>query len=324
MKVLITGGAGYIGSHCNKFFNQRGIQTVVVDNLLFGHPESVGQGKFIEGDFGNKALLQTIFEEEQIDAVVHFAAFADVADSVKNPDKYYTNNVNKMVILLDTMVEYGVKNIVFSSSAATFGEPKYIPIDEAHEQQPINPYGETKLIGEKMLRDYNKAYGLQYAALRYFNAAGADPDGEIGESHNPEHHLLPLVFQTALGKREKLFVYGDDYDTADGTCVRDFVHVIDLAEAHYLALEYIIRTKRSECFNLGNNVGYSILEILNTFEKVAKCKIKFEYAGRRAGDPAKLIASNQKAKELLQWQPKLSDIETIIRTAWEWEQNKKF
>ncbi len=323
MNVLITGGAGYIGSHCNKFFNEQGINTIVLDNLLFGHQESVKHGRFIEGDFGDSDLLSTIFQSEDIHAVVHFAALADVADSVKNPGKYYLNNVSKMITLLDKMVEYSVKKFVFSSSASTFGEPKYVPIDELHEQDPINPYGETKLIGEKLLRDYEKAYGINYAALRYFNASGADPDCEIGESHNPEHHLLPLIFQTVLGKREKLFVYGNDYDTPDGTCVRDFIHVMDLAEAHYLALNYI-QNNSSESFNLGNNVGYTILEIINAFERISNRKVNFEFADKRLGDPARLIASNRKAKELLQWNPQLSDIETILKTAWQWEQNKKY
>jgi len=323
VNVLITGGAGYIGSHCNKFFNEQGINTIVLDNLLFGHQESVKHGRFIEGDFGDSDLLSTIFQSEDIHAVVHFAALADVADSVKNPGKYYLNNVSKMITLLDKMVEYSVKKFVFSSSASTFGEPKYVPIDELHEQDPINPYGETKLIGEKLLRDYEKAYGINYAALRYFNASGADPDCEIGESHNPEHHLLPLIFQTVLGKREKLFVYGNDYDTPDGTCVRDFIHVMDLAEAHYLALNYI-QNNSSESFNLGNNVGYTILEIINAFERISNRKVNFEFADKRLGDPARLIASNRKAKELLQWNPQLSDIETILKTAWQWEQNKKY
>jgi UDP-glucose 4-epimerase len=324
VNVLITGGAGYIGSHCNKFFNQKGIHTIVLDNLLFGHPESIKHGKFIEGDFGDPDLLKAIFEAEDIDAVVHFAALADVADSVKSPEKYYVNNVSKMITLLDKMVEYSVNKFVFSSSASTFGEPKYVPIDELHDQHPINPYGETKLIGEKLLRDYGKAHGMKYVALRYFNASGADPDCEIGESHNPEHHLLPLLFQTALEKREKLFVYGNDYETPDGTCVRDFIHVMDLAEAHYLALNYMIQNNRSESFNLGNNVGYTILEIINTFERISNIKVKFEFADKRPGDPARLIASNIKAKELLHWNPRLSDIETILRTAWEWEKNKKY
>jgi UDP-glucose 4-epimerase len=324
MNVLIIGGAGYIGSHCNKFFSKQGVHTLVLDNLSLGHKEAVKYGQFIQGDVGDTALVKNIFATQSIDAVVHFAAFAAVGESVENPSKYYTNNVGKMITLLDAMVEYGVKYFILSSSAATFGEPLYLPIDELHEQKPINPYGETKLIGEKLLRDYEKAYGIKYASLRYFNAAGADPDCEIGESHQPEYHLLPLLFQTALGKREKLFVYGNDYDTPDGTCVRDFVHVADLAEAHYLALEYLKKENISASFNLGNNMGYTILDIINVFERLAKIKVNFSFAGRRAGDPARLIASNEKAKQLLKWNPQLSSIETILATAWDWEKNRKY
>ncbi|MDR1701816.1 MAG: UDP-glucose 4-epimerase GalE [Sporomusaceae bacterium] len=324
MNVLIIGGAGYIGSHCNKFFSQQGLNTFVLDNLALGHAEAVKYGTFIAGDAGDKVLLKDIFTAQKIDAVVHFAAFAAVGESVESPSKYYNNNVSKMIDLLDVMVECGIKYFIFSSSAATFGEPLYLPIDEAHGQNPINPYGETKLIGEKLLRDYEKAYGIKYAALRYFNAAGADPDAEIGESHQPEYHLIPLILQTALGQREKLSVYGKDYDTPDGTCVRDFVHVVDLAEAHYLALEYLQKNNLSACFNLGNNIGYTILEVIKVFERLAGVKVNFSFAARRAGDPARLIASNEKAKELLNWDPKLSSLETILATAWNWEQNRKY
>jgi UDP-glucose 4-epimerase len=319
MNVLITGGAGYIGSHCAKFFHQQGVNTIVLDNLLFGHREAVKYGKFIEGDFGDKQLVNKIFQLEKIDAIIHFAALADVADSVKNPNKYYDTNVSRMITLLDAMVENHVQYFVFSSSASTFGEPKYVPIDEQHIQDPINPYGETKLIGEKLLRDYEQAYGIHYSALRYFNASGADLDGELGEAHDPEHHLLPLIFRTALGQREKLFVYGNDYETPDGTCVRDFVHVMDLAAAHYLALNFIRQHNVSECFNLGNSIGYSVLEVIHSFERIANRKVNFEFVDKRAGDPAILVASNQKAKDVLQWEPKYSSLETILTTAWEWE-----
>lgn len=324
MNVLITGGAGYIGSHCNKLFNQQGIHTIVVDNLLFGHREAVSKGEFIAGDFGDRALLKTLCEFRKIDAVIHCAALADVADSVRHPDKYYLNNVSKMLTLLDVMVEHAVRYFVFSSSAAVFGEPQYLPIDEGHVTQPINPYGQTKLIGEKILQDYEQAYGIQYIALRYFNAAGADPEGEIGESHHPEHHLLPLVLQTGLGQREKLLVYGDNYDTPDGTCIRDFIHVTDLAQAHYLALDYMLQHNCSDSFNLGNNVGYSILEVISTFEKLAQRTVNFQFTAKRQGDPARLIAANKKAQQVLQWQPSFSNLETIIATAYEWEKNKRY
>jgi UDP-glucose 4-epimerase len=323
VNVLITGGAGYIGSHCNNFLNQKGISTIVVDDLSFGHREAVKQGTFIEGDFGNKKLLTSIFKSEHIDAVIHFAALADVADSVQNPSKYYCNNISKMINLLDAMVEHSIRHIVFSSSAAIFGEPEFVPIDELHRQLPINPYGETKCIGEKLLRDYGKAYGIKYSALRYFNAAGADIDCKIGESHNPEHHLIPLIFQTALGKRKNFFVYGNDYNTPDGTCIRDFIHVMDLAEVHYLALNYILKNDTSESFNLGNNVGFSVLDIIKTFERIANLKVNFEITDRRPGDPARLIASNKKTKQLLNWDPKLT-IEDILNSAWEWEKSRTY
>lgn len=322
MNVLITGGAGYIGSHCNKLFNQKGIRTIVLDNLSFGHREAIKHGTFIEGDFGNNNLLQSIFKSEQIDAVIHFAALADVPDSVQNPSKYYCNNVSKMITLLDAMVEHSIRHIVFSSSAAIFGEPDFVPIDEVHSQLPINPYGETKCIGEKLLRDYGKAYGIKYSALRYFNAAGSDFDCEIGESHSPEHHLIPRIFQTVLGNK-KMFVYGNHYDTPDGTCIRDFVHVLDLAEAHYLALNYILRNDTSESFNLGSNVGFSVLEIIKTFERITNLKVNFEITDRRPGDPARLIASNKKTKQLLNWDPKLT-IEDILNSAWEWEKRRTY
>lgn len=323
MNVLITGGAGYIGSHCNLLLNRQGIQTIVLDDLSTGHREAVKQGRFIEGDFGDKNILTSIFATEQIDAVIHFAAFADVLDSVQKPHKYYKNNVNKMITLLDAMVEYSVRYIIFSSSAAIFGEPDYIPLDELHPALPISPYGETKLIGEKLLRDYAKAYGIKYSALRYFNAAGAAVDCELGESHEPEHHLIPLILQVGLGKRKTMLVYGSNYDTPDGTCIRDFIHVTDLAKAHYLALNYILGHDASESFNLGNNAGFSVLEIIRIFESISKQKLDFAIAERREGDPARLVASNVKARQLLHWEPKLK-IEDILFSAWEWEKNRKY
>ena len=324
MKVLITGGAGYIGSHCNKYFGKQGIDTVVLDNMLFGHEEAVVCGKLIKGEIGDARLLDKIFEEEEIEAVIHFAALADVADSVTYPDKYYDVNVRQMIVLLDAMVRHNVKYIVFSSSAATFGEPQYVPIDETHSQNPINPYGMTKLIGEKMLADYERAYGIRYCAMRYFNAAGASNDCTIGESHDPEHHILPLIFQTALGTRKKFYIFGNDYDTKDGTCIRDYVHVEDLASAHYLALKYLIDNNNSECFNLGNNEGYSVLEVIKNFEHISGMKLNYEFAERRAGDPAKLVATNDKARNILKWKPENSKLINIMKTAWNWEAKKTF
>ncbi len=324
MNILITGGAGYIGSHCNKLLYNNGYNTVIVDNLSFGHKEAVKWGTFLQGDFGDKDFMKAVFKNYQIDAVMHFAAYANVSESVQNPSKYYINNVSKMIKLLDCMVENGVKHVIFSSSAATFGNPKYIPIDEIHIQSPINPYGETKLIGEKLLKFYEQAYGIKYIIMRYFNAAGADFDGEIGESHSPEHHLLPVIFQVAQHKRKKLFIYGNNYDTKDGTCIRDFIHVADLSEAHYLALNYLLSENKSQCFNLGTNKGYSIKEVLKKCEKIINMTIDYEYKNPRPGDPSMLVASNIKAKNILSWHPKYSDLDTIIKSAWLWENNRRF
>lgn len=324
MNVLITGGAGYIGSHCNKFLHQKNINTIIVDNLSFGHSEAVKWGAFIEGDFGDKCFINSIFKDYNIDAVMHFAAYANVSESVIQPNKYYINNVSNMINLLDSMVENNVKYIVFSSSAATFGNPKYTPIDENHSQDPINPYGETKLIGEKLLRDYEKAYGIKYAIMRYFNAAGADLDCEIGESHYPEHHLLPVIFQVCQGVKDKLNIYGNNYPTKDGSCIRDFIHVTDLAWAHYLALEYLISENQSQDFNLGSNIGFSVKEIVKKCEEILDIQINYQLSSPRLGDPATLIASNSKIKSLLNWEPKYSDLETIIKSAWAWEKIKDY
>lgn len=324
MKVLITGGAGYIGSHCNKYFMETGMETVVLDNLSFGHEEAVTKEQLIVGDFGDGELLNRIFKQHEILAVVHFAALADVADSMERPADYYETNVLKMKVLLDQMVKHKIPYLIFSSSASVFGEPITVPIDEEHPKQPVNPYGTTKLIGEWLLQDYERAYGIRYCAMRYFNAAGAASDGSLGEAHEPEHHILPLIFQTALGKWEQFSVFGQDYETEDGTCVRDYIHVKDLASAHFLALLYLIDGGMSQAFNLGNDKGYSVLEVIRSFEEVAGQKLNVSMAGRRAGDPARLVANNRKAKLLLGWEPQNSHIETIIETAWRWENHKKF
>ena len=323
MKVLITGGAGYIGSHCNRYFAERGIDTVVLDNLSDGHQEAVIVGEFVKGDFGDRDLMDTLLTKYSFDAIVHFAAFADVADSVARPQRYYDNNVTKMIALLDAAVAHHVHHVVFSSSAATFGEPQYVPIDEKHPQNPINPYGRTKLIGEQILADYEKAYGLHSCSFRYFNAAGDSSDGRIGEAHNPEHHLIPLIIRAAM-EQKPLKVFGSDYDTRDGSCIRDYVHVDDLAAAHYLGLKYIMEHNVSEQFNLGSSNGFSVLELINAFEDVTEQRVPYELADRRPGDPAVLVAANQKAKDLLGWKPKFSDVKTILRDAWKWSQNKKY
>lgn len=322
MRVLITGGAGYIGSHTNKLFQENNIDTIVLDNLSEGHLEAIPNTKFQIGDFGDKTILDKIMNNNNIDAVIHFGAFASVPESVLNPSKYYENNVLKMKILLDACVEHNIKYFVFSSSAATFGNPIYLPIDEKHPQNPINPYGYTKLIGEQMLADYEKAYGIKYCSLRYFCAAGASSDGLIGESHNPECHLIPLLVKSALDG-SILNVYGNDYDTRDGSCIRDFIHVEDLAKAHLLGLNYIMKHNISDSFNLGSETGFTVLEMIEQIEKLGY-KIDYKIMGRRPGDPAKLISSNQKARKLLKWIPEKSDIETILKNVIYWEINRKY
>jgi UDP-glucose-4-epimerase len=324
MKVLITGGAGYIGSHTNRYFSEHGIDTVVVDDLSAGHAEAVLAGRLVRDNFGNRTILHDLMGNEPIDAIVHFAAYADVADSVADPGKYYRNNVSGMINLLNCMVAHKIKYFIYSSSAATFGEPKYIPIDEEHPQQPINPYGMSKLIGEKLLEDYERAYGIRYCALRYFNASGASRDGLIGESHTPEHHLIPLIQRAELNEDYRLKVFGCDYPTRDGSCLRDYIHVEDLAEAHYLGMKYIMEHNCSECFNMGSNTGFTVLELIHEFERLVGEPINYEITGRRVGDPASLLASNQKAKRLLGWEPKRSGIREILLDAWNWEKKRRY
>lgn len=321
--ILIMGGAGYIGSHTLKCLLDSDYDCIVADNLVYGHKEAVdSRVKFIEADLLDKDSLRKVFKNNKIDAVIHFAAFAYVGESVQNPQKYYHNNVIGTSNLLDVMLEFNVKKIVFSSTCATYGEPKYVPIDEQHMQNPINPYGKTKLMIEQIFEDYNRAYGLKYIALRYFNAAGASNDGTIGESHNPETHLIPLVLKAIKGESTSIKVFGTDYDTPDGTCIRDYIHVEDLAQAHKLALENL--DKYSGFINLGTGIGTSVKEIIKAAEKVSGKKCPVEYAERRAGDPARLFADNKKAKEVLSWEIKYNKIEDILKTAWKWELNKKY
>lgn len=324
MRVLVTGGAGYIGSHCSRYFNEKGIETVILDNLCEGHREAALGSRLIVGDCGDGQLLDRIFSEEPYDAVIHFAAFTSVGESVAEPRKYFRNNVGNMMTLMDAAVDHGIGYFVFSSSAAVFGEPEEIPIREDHPQRPINPYGETKMIGERMLADYERAYGLHSCSFRYFNAAGDSSDSLIGESHDPETHLIPLVIRAALGKRLPLQVFGGDYDTRDGSCIRDYVHVEDLASAHYLGLRYIMEHNVSEQFNLGSENGFTVLEIIRAFEKVAGIPVPYAMAGRRAGDPAVLVAGNEKAKTLLGWTPEKSRLETILADAYQWELKRTY
>lgn len=316
--VLIVGGAGYIGSHTNKYITQKGYETLVLDNLSFGHEYAVKWGKLIVGDIADKDLLDEIFTTYKIETVMHFSAFAFVGESVTSPQKYYQNNVVNTLNLLNTMIKHDVKKFIFSSTCATFGEPEYTPIDEAHPQNPINPYGLSKLMVEKILKDYDKAYGLKSVVLRYFNASGADPETEIGEDHTPETHLIPLVLDVAIGKREDIKVFGNDYNTPDGTCVRDYIHVNDLADAHYLGIKYLEKEKKSNQFNLGNGTGFSVMQIIDTAKKITGKNINFTVAPRREGDPSTLIGGSKKATEILTWKPRYANIEDIIQTAWNW------
>ena len=319
MKILVAGGAGYIGSHTVYELIDNGADVVIIDSLETGHIEAVHpKARFYQGDIRDRAFLDDVLtKEKNIDGVIHFAANSLVGESMTNPLKYYDNNVYGTKVLLEKLIEYGINHVVFSSTAATYGEPKSIPIVETDPTQPTNAYGETKLAMEKMFKWCDVAYGLKYVALRYFNACGAHISGKIGEAHNPESHLIPLILQVPNGKRESIKVFGTDYPTKDGTCVRDYIHVTDLAAAHILAVKYLIDGNESNTFNLGNGVGFTVNEVI---EK-AKLPIKVEQDARRAGDPAVLIASSEKAKEVLGWKPKYDSLETIIETAWNWHKN---
>ncbi len=322
MKVLVTGGAGYIGAHAVRELKKAGYEVVILDNLVYGHRELAQGERLIVGDLENRALLEQLFAEHRFEAVMHFAAYAYVGESVENPAKYYRNNVAATLNLLDAMREAKVNRFIFSSTCATYGEPKEVPIPESHPQHPINPYGASKLMVERILADYSKAYSLKYVALRYFNAAGADESGEIGEDHNPETHLIPLVLDAALGRRKHITIYGTDYDTPDGTCIRDYIHVTDLANAHVLGLKYLENGGESDVFNLGNGNGFSVREVIETARKVTGREIPVVEGARRAGDPAQLIGSAEKAKKMLGWNPKFNQLETIIATAWKWHQKR--
>lgn len=318
MSILIVGGAGYIGSHTNKLLAKRGFKTIVLDNLSHGHREHVKWGKLIVADMADTQVLHNLFTQEKIEAVMHFAAYTYVGESVIDPQKYYLNNVGKTLNLLKVMHEYKVDKFIFSSTCATYGIPIETPITETHPQNPINPYGQSKLMIEKILADYDKAYGLKSVSLRYFNAAGADTEGEVGESHIPETHLIPLAIHAAIGINDHVKIFGADYDTSDGTCIRDYIHVNDLADAQVLALEYLLQGGNSEAFNLGNFKGYSVREVLTCVKKITKSNFSIIETERRPGDPPCLIGSNSKVIKKLGWEPKLSALETIIRTAWEW------
>lgn len=321
--ILVVGGAGYIGSHVVKMLAQQGYTPVVYDNLSKGHRQAVEGFAFEEGDLGDQVRLAEVFQKHQIEAVMHFAAFIEVGESVKDPSKYYHNNVAKVLHLLDAMHEHGIAYFVFSSTAATFGEPVKEKIDETHPQQPINPYGNSKLMVEKILEDFDRAYGLKSVALRYFNASGADDSGLIGESHTPETHLIPLVLQAAAGRRPSIKVFGRDYPTPDGTCIRDYIHVNDLACAHILALEKMEKENRSLRYNLGSGSGYSVAELIQEAKSVTGIDFPVETESRRPGDPAVLVADPTKAERELGWK-RTYDLKKIIATAWNWEKNRRY
>ncbi|SKA73832.1 UDP-galactose 4-epimerase [Clostridium sp. USBA 49] len=321
MAILVCGGAGYIGSHMVAALLEKGKEVVILDNFQKGHKDAVLGGKIYEGDLRDRKILDKVFTENKIDAVIDFAADSLVGESVVEPLKYFENNVSGTLSLLRAMKDYDVKYIVFSSTAATYGEPENIPILENDKTFPTNPYGESKLTVEKILKWCDNAYGIKYTALRYFNAAGAHESGKIGEDHKPETHLIPLILETALGKREKIMIFGDDYKTEDGTCIRDYIHVMDLASAHLLALDRLIKGGESRIYNLGNGKGFSVKDVIETARRVTGREIKAEVAPRRAGDPAILIASSQKAIDELGWEPKFNSLETIIETAWKWHVN---
>ena len=320
MAILVIGGAGYIGSHTSFILRDRGYEVVVFDSLELGHKEAVEGLSFVQGDYADYDLLDKTIKDYKIDAVMHFGAYASVGDSVVNPAKYYENNIGKGLVILRAMLNNDVKHMIFSSSAATYGEPQILPIPENHPQKTTNPYGETKLMYERILQDYDHAFGLKSVSLRYFNAAGADPAGRLGEDHTPEQHIIPLVIDAALGRRADVKIFGTDWDTRDGSCLRDFVHIVDLADAHIRALEYLRSGGQTTAYNLGNSYGTTVLEVVHATEKVSGKKITAVPSPRRPGDPGRLVASCEKIKAELGWNPQYPDIETIILHAYKWRE----
>lgn len=324
MNILVTGGAGYIGSHACLKLREMGYNPVAYDNLVYGHRESALEWDLVEGDLGDIESLRNVFKKYDFQSVMHFAAYAYVGESVKDPQKYFENNIGAGLNLLKVMLENDMKNFIFSSTCATYGNPESDRIDEKHRQKPINPYGESKLFFEKILNRYDEAYGLKSVSLRYFNAAGADSEGRLGESHSPETHLIPLIMKAIKGDIEYLSLFGDDYNTPDGTCIRDYIHVNDLVQAHILALDHFKKKETISAFNLGNERGFSVKEVIDCAERVTGCKVPYKVAARRAGDPAKLVAGAALAKEELGWKPEFTELEGIIESAWKWENNRKF
>ncbi|HAE06266.1 UDP-glucose 4-epimerase GalE [Richelia intracellularis] len=323
--ILVTGGAGYIGAHTVLALKNSGYEVIVLDNLVHGHQDlvkNVLQVEMVVGDISDRSLLDNLLQTFNIDAVIHFSAYAYVGESMKEPAKYYQNNVAATLNLLEAMLGAGINKFIFSSTCAIYGVPDIVPIIEGHSQNPINPYGMTKLVVERILNDFDIAYNLKSVCFRYFNAAGADPEGRLGEDHNPETHLIPLVLFTALGIRESIRIFGSNYPTQDGTCVRDYIHVSDLADAHILGLEYLLKGGKSETFNLGNGNGFSVNEVIETAKKVTGKEIKVVKSGRRPGDPSILVGSATKAKNILGWQPQYSSLQDIISHAWQWHQKR--
>lgn len=319
MNYLIVGGAGYIGSHMVKHLAANGHRVIVLDDLSSGHADALLGGELVVHDFADRSFLDQLFQQHRFDGVFHFASQILVGESVSNPAKYYRANTFATLTLLEAMRDHGVNNFVFSSTAAVYGEPSYTPIDEAHPKVPVNPYGASKYMVEQMLADFGRAHGLKSVALRYFNAAGADPQARMGERHEPETHLIPLALQAVLGVRPPLKLFGDDYDTPDGTCIRDYIHVDDLATAHLLAMGYLHAGGASTAFNLGNGSGYSVQQVIDTVEKVTGKAVPYEKAPRREGDPARLVADSTKARQVLGWQPAKPELEAIVQDAWNWE-----
>lgn len=324
-KILVTGGAGYIGSHAVLALKQAGYDVVILDNLVYGHQdlvEQVLQVEMVVGDTSDRPLLDRLFATHDIAAVMHFAAYAYVGESVQYPDKYYRNNVLGTLTLLEAMLAAKINKFVFSSTCATYGVPKTVPIPEDHPQDPINPYGASKLMVERILADFDIAYDFKSVYFRYFNAAGADPSGLLGEDHDPETHLIPLVLMAALGKRDSISVFGTDYDTPDGTCIRDYIHVNDLAQAHVLGIDYLLNGGKTGVFNLGNGNGFSVKEVIETARQVTGREIKVVESDRRPGDPPVLVGSSQKAREILGWKPQYADLKDILTHAWQWHQKR--
>ena len=321
MNILVTGGAGYIGSHACKALAKAGYTPIAYDNLVYGHEWAVKWGPFELGDIADRKRLDGVIKQYQPEAVMHFAAYAYVGESVQDPGRYYRNNVAGTLILLEAMRDHGIDKLIFSSTCATYGIPEQVPITEEHPQRPINPYGMSKLMIEQILRDFNSAHDLRSISLRYFNAAGADPDGEIGELHDPETHLIPLVLDVAAGKRSAITIFGDDYDTPDGTCIRDYIHVSDLADAHVLALQALENGACTTTYNLGNGKGFSVREVINFAEKVTGLIIPFVVSDRRLGDPASLISGAELIKSTLGWKPEFTELEVILKTVWNWHKS---